>query len=183
MTPSKKTAFVADVAADGALNQLPHNSDSAFAIAAAYNQLASPAYYVWASYTSADAIMDAITWASLTPSDAADGTATFTNRALLCQAKQFNLSILLQGRDRVASGKLNVRQGLSDALQNVPAGASGALVDAGWAGAGKVKAAITRQATRLEKLFATGSGTTATPSVLGYDGTIGYQEVLDALGW
>lgn len=183
MTPAQKTAFAADVAADGALNQLPHNSDSAFAIASAYNALATPAYYVFASRTSADAILDAITWANLTPSDAADGTAAFTNRALVCQAKQFNLSIILQGRTDVASGKTSVRQGLSDALQNVPSGAGGALLDAGWAGAGKVKAAITRQASRIEKLFATGNGTTATPSNLVYDGQIGYQEVLDALGW
>lgn len=54
----------------------------------------------------------------------------------------------------------------SDALVNVPSGASGALVDAGWLGAGKVKAAISRPASRLEQVFATGTGTSASPGSL-----------------
>lgn len=183
MTPAQAAIFAADLAQDGSLSQLPHNSDSADTIAMAYNQLAIPAYYVWSNTTRADAVMDAITWASLTPTDTADGTTLWTNRALMCQAKQLNLQIMLQGRDTVSSGKANIRAGLTDALQNVPSGVAGALVDAGWLGAGKVKTTLTRQATRLEKLFATGSGTTGTPSALGYDGQASYQEITAALVW
>lgn len=141
-------------------------------IAAWLNTAASPSYFVWRSNTPASDIMDAITWANLTPADAVDGTATFTNRALVCQAKQLNLQILLQGRESVATGKSSVRGGLTDALTNVPAGASGALVDAGWLGAGKVKAAITRVATNAEKALATGTGTSGTPASLTFEGDI-----------
>ena len=155
----------------------PMTSGGALEIAGLLNAAASPAYNVWRSVTPASEILDSITWANLTPADTADGTATFTNRALVCQAKQMNLQIILQGRDSVASGKVSVRGGLSDALQNVPAGAGGALVDAGWAGAGKVKATITRTASVVEKLFATGNGTTATPSTMGYEGPITSDDV------
>ncbi|MBL8999290.1 MAG: class I SAM-dependent methyltransferase, partial [Gemmatimonadetes bacterium] len=54
-------------------------------------------------------VFDAITWANLTPVDVPDGSAAYTNRALLCQAKQINLQILLQGRERVAAAGLGER--------------------------------------------------------------------------
>jgi hypothetical protein len=152
------------------------NSGQDNVIAAWLNADATPSYYVWRTSTAADDLLNSIVWASLTPTDTPDGTATFTNRALACQAKQLNLQIILQGRDSVASGKLNVRQGLSDALMNVPSGTGGALLDAGWAGAGKVKAQITRPATRAEKALAGGNGTTATPSNLTFEGEVSIDE-------
>lgn len=163
MTPAQLQTFKAAILADSNLTALVATGQTG-AIAQYYQ--ADSTFYVWRGLTSASDILDAITWANLTPVDSPDNTATFTNRALICQAKQLNLQILLQGREQVSTGKANVRSGLSDALQNVPAGASGALLDAGWAGAAKVKAAITRLANKLERLFATGTGTTANPGNL-----------------
>ena len=136
-------------------------------------------FVVWRSTTEADLIADAIVWANLTPADTADGTALFTNRALVCQAKQINLQIMLQGRQSIPSGKLNFRQGLQDALLNVPAGAGGTLLDAGWLGNGKVKAAISRFATVAEKVFATGTGTAPTPGNLVFDGSVSINDIGD----
>ena len=124
-------------------------------------------FYVWRSTTPADEIADAILWDRLTPVDTPDGSAIQTNRLLLCQAKQMNLQVLLQGRDSIGTGRSNLRSGLSDALLNVPSGVGGATQDAGWIGAGRVKATITRLATIAERAFATGTGTAATPGVLG----------------
>ena len=76
---------------------------------------------------------------------------------------------MLQGRERVACAKANVRNALSDALLNVPSGAGGATQSAGWAA---VKAVISRIATRAEIALATGAGTQSTPSVPGYEGNI-----------
>lgn len=180
MTPAQLATLKAAILADQTMAAKPLTSGGALEIAVLLNAAASPAYNVWRSVTPASNILDSITWANLTPADTADGTATFTNRALVCQAKQMNLQIILQGRDSVASGKLSVRGGLSDALQNVPAGAGGALVDAGWAGAGKVKATMTRTASVIEKLFATGNGTTATPSTMGYEGPVSSEDVQQA---
>lgn len=134
-------------------------------------------FIVWRTSTDADLVADAIIWANLTPADTADGTATFTNRALACQAKQINLQIMLQGRQSIPSGRLNFRQGLQDALLNVPAGANGALLDAGWAGAGKVKATISRPATVAERVFATGTGTSAVPGNLTFDGLVTTDDI------
>lgn len=175
MTPSQLATLKALVAAEPTLAQAVLTGQDA-AIAAWLNEDASPSYFVWRSTTPASDVMDAITWANLTPADAADGTAAFTNRALACQAKQLNLQILLQGRESVATGKTSVRGGLSDALTNVPAGAGGTLMDAGWLGAGKVKAAITRLASRAEKALATGSGTSGTPSALTFEGQVSVND-------
>lgn len=180
LTSQQKATLKAFIDADPVMSALPQNSDGAFAIAASLNVVADPAYFAWRPVTPASEIMDAITWANLTPNDTADGTATFTNRALVCQAKQLNLQILLQGRESVATGKSNVRSGLTDALTNVPSGANGAPVDAGWLGAGKVKTAITRTVTVFEQVFASGSGTTGTPSTLALEGPISYQDVQEA---
>ena len=125
--------------------------------------------YIWRQYTPADDVFDAIVWANLTPIDAPDGTALWTNRALLCQAKQINLQIMLQGKERVATAKPNIRNSLSDALLNVPSGASGATQSAGWA---TVKSVISRIGTRAEMALATGAGTQGSPSVPSFDGTI-----------
>lgn len=125
--------------------------------------------YIWRQYTPADDVFDAIVWANLTPIDAPDGTALWTNRALLCQAKQINLQIMLQGKERIATAKATTRAGLSDALLNVPSGASGATQSAGWAA---VKSVISRIGTRAEMALAPGAGTQGSPSVPSFDGTI-----------
>jgi len=125
--------------------------------------------YIWRQYTPADDVFDAIVWANLTPIDAPDGTALWTNRALLCQAKQINLQIMLQGKERIATAKATTRAGLSDALLNVPSGASGATQSAGWA---TVKSVISRIGTRAEMALATGAGTQGSPSAPSFDGTI-----------
>lgn len=183
LTPQQQATLRAYVEAQPELMDQPHNTDGAFIAALALNQVDPSGYYVWKYSTDTATLMDAITWANLTPQDTADGTATYTNRALACQAKQLNLQILLQGRESLATGRSSVRAGLTDALTNVPAGAGGALLDAGWLGAGKVKASITRRATVLEKLFAAGSGTTGSPSTMAVESPISYPEVQAAMGW
>jgi hypothetical protein len=143
-----------------------------------YRQPSSPAFYVWKTDAATSDIYDAVDWAKMTPADAPDGTAIYTNRALLCQAKQLNLQILLQGRDRVDATKLKVRQGLTDSLQNVPAGVGGALLDAGWI---PVKGTLYRQVNRGERLFATGTGTTGVPGLAVFAGAISSDDVSSAL--
>lgn len=151
-------------------------------MAAWYNQAFSPAFQVWRSTTPASEVFNAIAWKSMTPADTPDGTAAFTNRALACQAFQINLQILLQGQGSIATGKLSIRQGLQDAIIAVPSGVSGATQDAGWAGAGKVKATIQRAVTRAEKIWATGTGTTAVPGDLGaFEGTVSNSDIVNAL--
>jgi hypothetical protein len=148
------------------------------AMAAWYNE--DSAFVVWRNSTKAVDILAAVTWANFTPADAADATALYTNRALLCQLKRDNLWCML-ARDSLPTSSASTRTNLSDALQNVPAGVGGALLDGGWLGTGKVKAAISRFATKAEALFTTGTGTSNTPGALVWEGIVSNQNVVDAL--
>ena len=94
----------------------------------------------------------------------------------MCQAKQINLQILLQGQDSINSGKSNIRAGFQDALTNIPSGVAGVLQSANWVA---VKTAMTRNATVLEKILATGTGTAASPASMGFEGVLSLVQVKD----
>lgn len=143
------------------------NGGATSAMADWYN--AAGTFVVWRSSTPADEIMDTIVWANFTPADTPDGTQAWANRSLACQGKQFNLQTMIVGRQSVASGRANVRAGLQDALTSLPSGPTGANRAAGWAA---VQAVIQRLATLGEQLFASGTGTTATPGTLGAEGAM-----------
>lgn len=181
MTPAQLSTLKAAIAAETNPEfVLLRNSGATGAMADWYN--GESTVYAWRPTASADDIVNTITWASLTPTDPASGTAIALERAYICQGKQLNLQIMLQGRvTPVPTGKNNIRQALSDALQNVPAGTAGALLDAGWIGANRVKAAITRLATRCEALFASGNGTEASPSTLTFEGGVRNEDIVLAL--
>ena len=182
MTPQQLATVKAAILADPALSAQPMNSDGAFAIAAALNLPASPQENVWRTNASVQAINDAIDWAKYTPVDAADGTAIYTNRLLLIQSKQMNLQCMLIGRDTVDASKANVRAGLRDAVINIPACANGASVQAGGASGVTVMNKCIRPALRIEDILATGQATTGgvTAKIMGYEGTMSYQEVEQA---
>lgn len=183
MTPQQLAALKVEIDADPVLSALPNTADDAFTIAAALNQLAVPDYAVWRTEAPVQAIFDAIDWSKYTPVDAADGTATFTNRLLVVQTKQMNLQNMLIGRDVVDATKANLRAGLRDAVIQLPAGAGGGLVTAGGTSAATVLAACTRRATRGEKVLVAQSGVTTggtTAAIMGHEGAISYQDVLAA---
>lgn len=157
-----------------AINTLPQNGDTSFDIAKWYNGLASPAFYVYRNNIPVQEVYNQIDWNKLTPSDAPDTTQQWLNRAMQCQGKQFNLQIILQGQNLIDATKANIRAGLQDALTNVPSGVSGATVSAGWV---PVRDSLYTQATYAEKLFATGTGSTASPATRAVYGQITAQDV------
>lgn len=177
MTSAQLATLKADILADGALNAFPNNSDGASAIAAVYNTIASPNFFVYRIDVPPQDIYDQVVWANLTPTDAPDTTTQWQNRSLSCQGKQFNLQILVQGQTRINASKANIRAGLQDALTNVPSGISGAPVSAGWVGVRDN--ALARKATRVEKLFATGGNgsTAALAGTMGVEGVLTWQDV------
>jgi hypothetical protein len=177
LSPAQLAALKADIIADGALNAKPNNQDGDMEIADAYKATAVPDFTVWRSTTSADDVFNGITWANLTPNDAPDASQAWLNRALACQGKQFNVQTMLSGRTTVASGKINIRAGFQDALTNVPSGAAGAAVSAGWV---TVRDGMKRSANRGEKLFATGNGAFATPADLVFEGNLTWQDIYNA---
>ncbi len=139
--------------------------------------LNSPSTFaVWRIDTPTAELIGAVKLANFTPVDAPDGTLLYANRCDLCALKRDNIRMLFQ-REYITTQKLATRQDLTDALTNVPAGAGGAAIDAGWLGAGKVKATITRFATVAETAFATGTGTAGQPGDLGWQGTLNVADI------
>lgn len=177
MTPAQNATIKADITASGDLNAFPNTSDGNDAIARLYNLRASPDFYVWRTNIPTQEVFEAITWANLTPNDAADGTQLWLNRAMACQGKQFNLQTILTGRDYIDASKTNLRAGFQDALTQVPSGVGGALRSAGWT---TLQTVMSRKATRLEKLLATGTGSQATPATMGFEGSVNYSDITAA---
>ncbi len=173
-TSAQKDTVRADILASPDLSGMSPTSDGSYAIAALYALPAVPDYWVWNTYVQTKNVMDSVTWANMTPNDTPDGTATWTNRALACQGKQFNLQTMLVGREYIDASKANIRAGLQDALTSIPSGAGGALRSGGWTVA---KVALTRKANRLEKLLASGAGTEAAPSIMTFEGGPTYSEI------
>lgn len=171
----------ADILANPDLNSVPNSNVGSMEVARLYSLPST--LDVWRTEAPVSAIMDAINWPAFTPQEPADGTVIYTNRLLMIQTKQINLQSMLQGRATVDASKANLRAGLRDAVTALPAGASGASISAGGAAGANVMQALTRKATRLEKLFATGADVVTGPvtaKLLAYEGAISSDEVQTA---
>jgi len=183
LTAAQLVALRADILADGALSAIPRNDDGFIEIAAAYNLAASPALSVWRTDAQVKDILDAMTFSNYTPNDPPDGTALYTNRALVIQTKQMNLQTMLQGRQSIDASRANIRLALRDAVIALPSGTGGDAQSAGGASGATVLAACKRNATRAEKLFAAGSATTGatTANLLVNEGVLTHADVSSAL--
>jgi hypothetical protein len=187
LTSAQYATIKADIAANSDLNTKPNTPDGNFEVARLYNLLASPDFYVWRTEVAVQEIYNQINWVNLTPVDAVPdatvttGTAlTYLNRAMVCQAKQFNLQTLLLGQGTINAARSNVRAGLQDALSNYPSGVNGALIGGNWVAVRDN--ALARKATRLEKLLsAGGTGANAqNASTMGFEGGISPDDVTTA---
>lgn len=191
LNTTQVAALKADILASVDMNTLPTTSAGIYAIQQLYN--APSTTDVWRTDASVSAITDAISWSIFTPADtmpaadAATGNAAihqFNGRLLAIQTKQINLQSMLQGRTTVDASKANLRAGLRDAVTGLPAGASGAAISAGGAGGATVLNAMTRKATRFEKLFASTTATTGsiTANLLVLEGAVSFGDVETAWG-
>jgi hypothetical protein len=125
--------------------------------------------------------MDSVTWANYTPPAPGAGLGQDAlNWIAHCGLKRDSLwAILSSGVGYVSSGKTNIRAGIQDAMTGIPAGnlagvMNGSLINAGFAA---TKLAMQRFATNAEKVFATGTGTSATPGDLVFERFIPWQDM------
>ena len=150
-----------------------------------FNQPTNPAHVVWSTGVDVNVLLDAIAFDQYTPTQQpADASAAiFTARLLAIQTKQMNLQNMTIGRDRINCFRNRVREGLLDAVVNIPSGNNGALRSAAGADGTRILNAMTRVALRGEKIFATTSTSTGivTAFNLGYEGQISDQDVVLAL--
>lgn len=142
------------IAADPTLNAVPNNTDGHYTLAALLNQPAEPAFVVWRSSVSVDEIMsNGFDW-------------TRVDNATVGKARIWEW---MMARGTINPSKANIRAGIDEA----------------WSGTGAEQVAhrnaiyahCKRNATRVEKLFATGTGTTATPATMGFEGSVSPMDV------
>lgn len=164
MTPAQQTALVNFIAADPTLSTFPHTSDGADAIAKAMNLTASPDFWVWKT---------SVTKAATVQTASTDGT-TFTWAG--------NGFITRSAGEQAAWRELFEGGACNPSLANVRQAFTDIFSGTGNAAANRTHllAIARRKATVFEKLFATGTGSTASPAVLVIEGSVGYQEIVDA---
>jgi hypothetical protein len=142
LTAQQLATLKADITADGVLNAFPNNGDGNFEIAKAYNAPASPAFTAWKTSVTITEVGDKINGGELA------GLSSLNNTRLQ------TVVILSQG---------GVNPSMADRRQffdDIFSGAGGATTRASLLALWKTLA------TRVQKLFAAGTGSDASPATL-----------------
>jgi hypothetical protein len=161
LTDPQKLIIKTYVEQDPTLSQLAPSADNAFAIAAALQAIADPAFIVWRSSVTQDEItQNGFDWAQA--DNLSVGQARIWEWLFDNSASAMNPS------------KPNVRAGISECWKGTAAKVAVATA---------VFVHCKRPANILEKLLATGTGTTEAPATMGYEGTVNYNDVASAMGW
>lgn len=165
------------------VKDLPNDSSGNATAAGWYSQVASPDFIVWRDLPM-ETVANLAVLANMTPVDsvpASGNTTQATNdllnwsaRSLACQGKQFNFQNLTIGRSTAPMKRSGYRAAIQDCLTNLPAGMNGALVAAGWTA---IRDAAKFLALRIEQVLATGTGSTASPADMSYEGTIASDDI------
>jgi hypothetical protein len=166
LTTAQLQALKADIAANSDLNVFPNNSDGNFAIAALYNALAAVDFWVWRT---------TVTKAEYTQSTSIDGTTfNWTGAGFITRSvgEQNAWAELFNHTQSVNPSLPNVRQAFADILSGGTAPAP--------ANRTHMLTVSRRKASRVEKVLATGVGSTASPGTMGSEGPIAYQDIEQA---
>lgn len=166
LTGPQLTTLKNDILADSTLNSQPNNDDGNFAIAAAYNLTASPDFWVWRTAVSKDEFLE---------STSVDGTTfNFTGAGYITrsQGERDAWNALFSSTGFANPSLSNVRQAVADIFSGGTAPAP--------ANRTHLLTISRRKATRAEKLFATGTGSTGSPALMTFEGTLTPSEVSTA---
>jgi hypothetical protein len=164
LTTSQKTTLKAFIAADPTLSAIPNTPDGAFDIADRLAANASPDFWVYKTSLGEHEI---------TGTSSTDGT-TWSWPAYIARTegersgwiRMFNTSLTIN------PSLPNVRQGLADIFSGTQNSAP--------AQRAHLTAMARRKASIVEKLFATGTGSTASPATMGFEGRLSYVDVQEA---
>lgn len=154
LTTQQRATLKAFIQADPVLSQASPSSDGSYAIAQALNTAASPAYIVWRTDVTANEIGNA--WV---------GTDIDGMSALNMQRLQLLLASSPGGVFNMS--RIDRRAGFENPFGTNANNASRVAMRAVWK----------RPATVLEKLYATGAGTDASPATMVLEGAISYQDI------
>jgi hypothetical protein len=131
------------------------NQGATGAMANWLNELTSPAWIVWRTNVPPAEYRDAITWTEV--------DALTAGKARIWEWITQNMTAALN------AGSANVRTGLADCWASNTTTRTNLL------------AIAKRTATKAEKLFSTGTGTTATPATLGWEGMLSPDDIVRAI--
>jgi hypothetical protein len=152
LSPAQLATLKADILADNTLNSFPNNDDGNIAVAAAYNLNASPAFTVWRTHV---------------PIQEVGQNFNATELGGLTTANTSRLQCLAQYLSFINASIASNRQFFDDIFSG--------------AGGANTRAALLiiwkRLASRVEKLYATGTGSDVSPATLVFEGTINHQDV------
>jgi hypothetical protein len=154
LTPAQKATISANILASPDLLATDGNLE---ALAALYNAPASPTFWAWRTL---------VTKSELVTSAGPDGTTfNWTGNGFITRSvgEQTAWQELFNGTQSVNPSLANVRQGFSDIFSGTGNAAANRT---------HLLAVARRQVTRLERLFVTGTGSTAAPGLLGVEGLI-----------
>jgi hypothetical protein len=161
LTPQQVTIFKNHIAADPVLSQLQPSNSSALQIADALNLPASPTFIVWKRNETLQNIGAAFNAAELAARSAADQTRLQTIAAYFREGLNPSLASVRTAFDDIFSGT------------------GGTLTRTALLALWK----RSKPATRFEKLFATGTGSDASPAILVFEEELNYIEVNSIMGW
>ena len=165
LTAAQLTTLKADIAASE-FSGLPLNDDSSFAIASAYNLPASPDFWVWRT---------SVSKAEYHHATSVDGTVfNFTGAGYITRSagERECWETLFNGDGFANPSLANVRQAVADIFSGATAPAP--------ANRTHLLTVSRRKATRFEKLFATGTGSTGSPATMVLEGAVTYGDVSTA---
>jgi hypothetical protein len=167
LTPAQRTTLKAHIDASPDLNVFPNNADGAFAIAALLNLDASPDFWVWRTSVSKREVVNQQSRTGTSFTWAGNGYITRSVGEQNCFDQLFNSTLTCN------PSLPNVRQAFTDIFSGT-----------GNAAANRTHLDVVgrRKATRVEKLFATGTGadTSANAGTLTFEGAVSFQDVQDA---
>lgn len=161
LTTAQKATIKTDIANNSDLNVNPNTEPGNQNIAALYNAASSPDFWVWRSSVTEDEIVG-----QLSQDATLFSWTTFIGRS---QGERDGWMRLFR------SGKVNPSlSNVQAAIADIFSGAGGATQRT------HILTCFRRKATRLEKLFATGTGSTAAPATLVFEGTVSIQDLNEA---
>lgn len=159
LTTAQLQAVKTDILNDSSLNVFLNNPDGNVFIANVYNLIVSPDFWVWRTYLSSQDIYSKVS---------SDGTiwswSIFIARSVAEKSAWTEMISAFYG---INPSLLNSRTGIADIFS----GAGGLPQRTHLLAIGR------RLATRIEKLLATGTGTTAVPATMVFEGSLTYQDV------
>jgi hypothetical protein len=166
LTPAQLTTLRNDIVASSDLNALPNTPDGNFEIARLYNLNPAVDFWVWRTKVSKD---------ELVGSTSVDGTTfswTGTGYITRAQGERDAFNAIFDGNGFVNPSLASVRQAFADIFSGNTAPAP--------ANRTHLNTVARRKATRFEKVFATGTGSTASPGLLVIEGRVSADVVSQA---